>query len=917
MKDQKIDKKPGKVSLILMCLLLAIVLAVNIAGGIFFNVITLFFSKPNIDEVALKETQAEALGIVEEIAGEGIVLLENKDALPLSKDETKVNLFGWSSISPMISGGIGSGSGNTRNTLSYIDAMKNNGFEPNQELIDFYEGLGYSRDILNSFGNFSVDYRKTEAPMDAYSDELWEKARQYSDVAIAIFSRLGNESDDVPTDMSELDGEADEHYLELGAKEAALLDKIKELDFKKTIVIINAGFPFEVGFAEEKGIDAVIWAGGPGQTGMNSLAKILNGEINPSGRLPDTFAYDLTSSPAYANFGEFYYEGASYVGQGYRGEEVRNYNYVEYVEGIYVGYRYYETRYVDNETGKVDEVAYQKAVQYPFGYGISYTQFKQEITDFTYDKTKGVMSVRVTNTGDVPGKDVVQLYVTAPYVVGGIEKSHVSLIGFDKTEVLDPNESEIVTVEFAVEDLASFDYKENGCYVLDSGTYEIKLMLNSHEVVDSRNIEVAQTIIYDEENKRDSDKTVALSKFESAQGDVKYMSRADWEGSMPQNVPRTKTASEELMEELESLEIDPRYFDENAEDIVFADHQLELKDMIGLDYNDPQWEKLLEQLSVDEMVQLIGLGGFATQAVKSVGKPYTIDLDGPTGIFALVNDHSYDGILYPTAVVLASTWNPELVQKMGDVYGREAVAWGVSGIYGPSMNIHRVPFGGRNYEYYSEDGFLSGKIASSFVAGLSNNRVYCYIKHFALYDQTSYAFGMATWSNEQAMREIYLKPFEMCVKDGSASALMSSYNRIGTTWSGACKELLVGVLEDEWGFDGMIITDWFTEPMNANQAIFGGNDLMLATTTGNGNEPTEMSNAGKQAMRKSSHDILYTVANSVAMDFMDFGPFPYWLVIMICVDVLILAGAIVFFIRRKRQYTAWKDSENVNKANPQ
>lgn len=904
MEPKEKKGKSGRISAILMALLLVAVVVVNIVCGMYSNVITQYFSKAvNIDEKAVKETREKGRDLVERTVAEGSVLLHNENrALPLGSDELKINCFGWSSVDPMVWGGLGSGAGGTDAATDYITALEDNGFTVNHDLVDFYEELGYSRQNVDSNGTFSADYSKVEAPMDEYPEDIWTSAREFSDVAILMFSRMGNEGDDLPTDMSDWGGTADEHYLELGADEEALVDKVASMDFEKVIILINSSYPFELGFLEEKGIDSVLWIGGPGETGMNAVAKILKGEVNPSGRTVDTYAYDLMSAPSYENWGDYHYADTEYEAVGYAGVEKRNLNFVEEAEGIYIGYRYYETRWVDNKTGICDENAYQKVVQYPFGYGLSYTSFDQEIKDFSKDDKEVNVTVTVTNTGDIAGKDVVQLYLTPPYYEGGIEKAHVNLADFAKTDLLEPGESQEVKVSFLLEDVASFDYKDAGYYVLEQGTYEAKLMKNAHEVIDSRKFDIDETIIYDENNKRESDITVAESKFKDAQGDVVYLSRADWEGTWPHHDSFEKEATEEIKKAMTTYEPDPALIDEDAPAIVVKDNGLELKDMVGLDYDDPQWELLLEQLSVEDMQELISLGGYATQVIKSVGKPYAIDLDGPTGVKSLVNETAYTTTLYPTTVVLASTWNPVLAEEFGDIYSQEMHAWGISGLYGPSMNLHRNPFGGRNYEYYSEDSYLTAKMASSMVKKfMESKNVYCFIKHFAGYEQTKNGFGLAVWTNEQALRELYFRPFEKCVKEGGAHAVMSSYNRLGTTWTGGNYTLLTDVLSGEWGFRGMIITDWFTAPMNADQAMYAGNDLMLCTYHGAGNDPEDLSNSGQQAMRRASHDILYTVANSNATQFDYMGPTPYWLYALIGVDVVIVVLEVVYWIKKLKK----------------
>jgi len=913
MNANKNAKNPGKVGVGIVSLLLVVLLVLNIGTSMYSNVITQFFSSPETDKAAISEITPVALDVVERLEAEGMVLLENKNnTLPLdTASEMNINVFGWSSIDPTYTGGVGSATGNLKNTVSFLEALANQGFTVNQDLISFYEGLGYSRGILNSWGSFDIEHGMLEVPMGEYSQGLLDQARAFSDAAVIMFTRVGNES---AGSMSDYEDDS-KHDLELSDEEMALIDTVTSMGFSKVVLLINSTDPIELGYIEDKGIGAVLWIGGPGQTGMNSVARALKGDVNPSGRLVDTYAYDLTSAPSYSNLNDFAYSDGAYTAiEGFSGMESEfYYGYTDYTEDIYVGYRYYETRYIDNETGECDDAAYQEAVQYPFGYGKSYTTFKQEISSFTSNNKTASMTVRVTNTGNMAGKEVVQVYVTAPYTVGGIEKSHVSLIGFAKTGLLELGASEEVEISFAIEDIASFDYQDKGCYVLDAGTYEIKLMANAHDLIDSETIELNDTIVYSENNKRDSDDISAVTRFADAEGEVTYLSRADWEGTWPQDVPAGREAGEELLETLGAYAPAREAIDTAAEDIVIQDHGIMLEEMIGFDYDDPKWESMLEQLTVEEMQSLIGLGGYATQAIKHIGKPYSVELDGPAGIQALVNAHAYDGVAYPSAVSIASTWNTELVREMGETYGAEAKAWGISGIYGPTINIHRSPFGSRNFEYYSEDGFLSGKMAAGIAAGFNESGVYCFIKHFALYDTPGSTMGTATWINEQALREIYLKPFELAAKEGNARAVMSSYSRVGATWTGGSYALLTEVLRNEWGFRGMVISDWFyPSSMDATQGVYAGNDLMLATVNGGDMlsathdkyRPTDTSIAGKHAMRKASYNILYTVANSVAMEHNNYGPTPYWLYALIAVDVLAVAGAVWFFIRRRKKMKA-------------
>ena len=704
-------------------------------------------------------------------------------------------------------------------------------------------------------------------------------------MAIVTISRVGGEGGDLPQDMyaagySKTDD--GRHYLELTQDEEDLLALIKAQGFSKVIVLVNSSNAMELGFLEDDSIDAALWIGSLGSTGFNAVGEILSGKVNPSGRLSDTYAYDLTTAPAYWNAGDFTYANLKH-------------HYVEYAEGIYVGYRFYETRYVDNTTGVCDEAAYAKAVQYPFGYGLSYTTFEQSIADYKSTDSAIEMTVEVKNTGAVAGKDVVQVYYTAPYTIGGIEKSHVVLAGFAKTSLLEPGASEKVTITFAPEDMASYDETGAKAYVLEAGTYQIKLMNNAHDVIDQREYEVPATITYSGDNARSTDLVAATNEFEDvAQGQIKqYVSRADWEGTLPTTRTDGKTASAETVAAKENTPV----YENNDSDqpITIADHGLTLEDMTGLDYDDPKWNDLLEQLSVDDMTNMISNGGWSTPEVASVGKPATNDLDGPAGINSLVS--SLKGVSFPSEVIVGSSWNTDLAQRFGTAFGAEAAANHVVGLYAPGMNIHRTPFSGRNFEYYSEDGLLSGKMGAAMVQGVGSQGVYSYIKHFALNDQESNRLSISVWANEQSIREIYLKPFELSVKEGGTTAVMSSYSRLGNTWAGASKALLTDVLRNEWGFHGMVVTDSAmgnTSWMDVNLAIRAGGDMMLCLM---GVKLDSSSNTAQQAMRRACHNILYTQANSIAIA-AAVDNTPYWLILLAIVDSILLIAIVLLILKR-------------------
>jgi len=838
-------KKQGKLKI---QSLIALIMAFVLLAGIVLTGVSAAYADD--DTAGAKEAAEQASrNMACELEAEGLVLLENKNnTLPLEKG-TRLNLFGYGSVDPVY-GGTGSGASDGTKTIDLIQGLSEAGFEINGELVDFYRNSGVKRPVQSGYDG--SDFTPCEVPAEKYTDTLLENAASFSDTVIIVISRIGGEGDDLPQNMKAAGyGSSERSYLELTEDEETLFELVRSLNFERVIVLVNSLNAMELGFLEDSFIDAAIWIGGPGSTGCEAVGQALSGEVNPSGRLTDTYAYDHSSAPAYYNAGSFSYSNLDM-------------NYVEYSEGIYVGYRYYETRFVDNETGLCDEQAYAQTVQYPFGYGLSYTEFEQSIEDCRVENGQITLTVRVENVGDRAGKEVVQVYYTAPYTIGGIEKAHVVLADFEKTELLEPGQSETVTLGFAVEDMASFDYSGYGCYVLEAGSYEIKLMKNAHELIDSRSCTIEETVIYDESNPRGSDNTAAVTRFDSVtNGQISvYVSRADWESTHPAQRSDGKEASEAVIEGVKkatSYESDP-----NAEEIVFADNGLQLSDMVGLDYDDERWELLLEQLSVSDMKRLITCGGWYTVGVKSIGKTKTAELDGPAGLNNVIDGSQ--GVAFPAETVIGATWNAELVERFGEVYGDEAAANGINGLYAPGCNIHRTPYSGRSFEYYSEDGLLNGKLAAAEIRGLASKGIYTFAKHFALNDQESNRLTICVWSNEQAMRELYLKPFELAVKEGGTMALMSSYNRIGSTWAGCCKELLTWVLREEWGFTGMVITDSVlisdTQRMDINLALRAGGDLLLSqwqevyidTTT----------NTALQEMRRACHNILYTLANNGA-----------------------------------------------------
>lgn len=906
--------------------LLAIAMIFLVVGNYlcmtYSTVITQFFSKPDVSEREVVAATAKSRDAARKVAEEGYVLLENREgALPLDTakpEEVHINLIGWRSTD-LVYTLSGSGGGNRESVVTLYEGLKNAGFEPNDELYSFYESTGIKDQSLDAYGLFHSDYSKKQVELATYPDGIWERAKDYSDVAVVVISRTGGEGGDLPRSMADKGGAADEHYLELGAEEKELFEKVESMNFGKVIVLLNTGHPMELGFLDDYGIDAALWIGYGGTEGMNALGDILSGEVNPSGRLADTYVYDNTTSPAYMNALVKYTNVNGKPNSRYHPPQYPDGGpvaFINYSEGIYVGYRYYETRWINNETMECDEAAYRSVVRYPFGYGLSYTDFEQKIVDYNDQDGTITMSVEVKNVGDQEGKDVVQIYYTAPYTVGGIEKSHVVLADFGKTELLQPGESETVTISFAEEEMASFDYTGSGAYVLEEGNYEIKLMRNAHEVIDSRTHAVDSTVIYDEDNKRDSDGEAAVTRLTAAQGDQVFLSRADWEGTFPQASVEEMEASEEIKAAFDKAlagvpDRGPSDDDRPlVTDVIKSKDEkkdaITLQEMVGLDYNDEKWEQFVNQLSIEEMTELIGNGCYQTSAVESVGKPASIELDGPGGIRAITQEGKYQTVCYPAGIVMASTWNQKLIEEMGDAFGKEAVAWKISAIYAPAMNIRRSPFGGRNAEYYSEDGVLSGKIAAAEVRGIQSNRVYAYIKHFVCYEEIGHAPDTAVWANEQALREIFLRPFEECVKNADAHGVMTSMFMLGTEWDGASKELCTDILRNEWGFQGIVITDAYTGFANINAGLPAGTDLALASP------PHNPDNTGAEAvanMRRACHNIMYTVANSVAMDFNDQGPKDTWKIGLYALDAAMIAvcGVVVYkAVRRKHLVDAEK-----------
>ena len=929
-----------------LAILLALTIVINlICTGPMSTMLDLVSGSGTINE----ETSAKATQLVNEITAEGVVLAKDEDnVLPVASG-SKLNVFGWSSTNPCY-GGTGSGALNDAYPVTdLLTGLHDAGIETNEELSKFYTDYKADRP---SVGMVEQDWTLPEPNVNLYTDEMMENAKAFSDTAMVVITRVGGEGADLPTDMASVvdgswirrvaqaygsergtayyngtyddslnegnDWDKGDHFLQLSNREEDLLDLVTS-NFDNVILVYNGANAFQMDFLKDyPQIKGVLLCPGTGQSGFEGFGKVVSGEVNPSGRTADTYVSDLTAAPWWNNFGDFKYTNTEDLNSdaSFFDPEGATPSFVNYVEGIYVGYKFYETA--------ADEglINYDDEVVFPFGYGLSYTSFTKEMSSITSDGTNLNFTVTVTNTGSAAGKDVVEIYSNPPYTNGGIEKASANLLDFAKTNELAPGESQTMEFSIPVEDLASYDYQTNGCYVLEAGDYIISANNDSHNVADSKTYTVASDIVYNESNKRSSDAVAATNEFDFAEGEVTYLSRAD--GFANYAEATAAPANYEMSDADKAVFYNAHSYtesgyeaddDANAEDITTgAKNGLKLVELRGVDYNDPKWDDLLDQMTIEDMQQLIGFGGYQTAAVTSIEKVRTNDCDGPASI-----NNNFTGVGsvgFPAATLIGMTWSKELAYSFGDSIGEMANEMDTSGWYGPAMNIHRTAFAGRNFEYYSEDGVLSGVMASNAIKGAQEHGVYAYMKHFALNDQEGNRTSMAaTWSNEQAIREIYLRPFEMSVKDADSHAVMSSFNYIGNRWAGGCSELLKNVLRGEWGFVGFVETDYFGVYgyMTADQGVRNGSDLMLCTTGNDFNTVTVLTNSSKQALREASKNILYTVVNSRAYAEENLNPgMPKWKIIMIGADVIVALLIVGLEYTAIKGYKKRKEEETEN-----
>ena len=968
-----------------MVLIIVIMIALAILSATFADTISLFLHGPGSGK-SDAQVLSDGAELCEDIVEEGTVLLKNEgSALPLTKEEAKkVNVFGWAAYDWMTST-FGSGFSNTSlEKIKLFPALTAAGIEYNETLYNMYKNF-YSATTIGSRNWGKTDWTEYRGDVDVgktqkfvlhepgasfYTDAVIEDAKNFSSVALVVIGRTGGEAADLRMEQvkqvqtngsSSTITDKTRTYLQLSTEEEEMIAAAKKA-CDKVIVILNTSNTMELGFIDVDDVDAALLVGLTGLTGVNSVVDILRGEdengnvVNPSGRTADTYAYEISSAPSSVNSG---YGGAvKYTGLSTSNSYSKNYYdaYIDYYEGIYVGYKWYETA---DEEGYID---YEKTVQYPFGYGLSYTEFTYSIEavlvngkpqDFTKKNTLGKndkleIYVNVKNVGEIEGKEVVQLYYCAPYTVGEIEKSSIVLGDFAKTEVISPGETKQVKLEITAQEMASYDCydaNKNGFsgYELDGGNYKLKLMANSHESVETEKgassvieytvpssgytYETDETTGEEVKNRFTGDDTIDGYPLDGSKetSTITYLSRADFSATFPnEKVIRNRsseaytiaTALEPTAEQLEKTGYS------NAEMPITSNVKTyTVDDLIDAeDYDDPMFDVAVAQLSTTELFELIRNGYFKTAALESVDKPIYLDLDGPLGLNTRVTSNTTCSFVsYPSETLMAQTFNTDLAYMMGRSVGKEASSsgLGIRGWYGPAANIHRNPYSGRNAEYYSEDPVLSGKFTAETVRGAKNEGLYCYIKHFVANDSESLREGLYTFMSEQTLREVYLKPFEIAVKEGGANALMTSMNRMGAVWAGASRALCTDILRNEWGFNGTLVTDWVdtghSDYMPVYKGIWAGNNTWLNNTDAQKmfSDSQYSSNATFVTLaQKSAHDVLWTLIDTnqahLAYDpdadtSLSKGGFTYdrtWVIYIVIIEVVLLAGLVTlgFFL---------------------
>lgn len=831
----------------------AVALVLAIAAGVLAPILSTLMGVISSQKYTDTGAQANAAreagyALSTEICEEGFVLLKNDNGLLPLKENAKLSIFGDDAYN-FVYGGSGSAGADQSGSITLFEALEDKGVSYNKDLDALYRenistggGSGSVGEMVTSFLLGKEDSSDWFLPKDS----AIEAAAKYSDTALIVLSSMEVEGNEIELKLLQIMGDG-------MPNRAALIDKVCRA-FDHVVFVINSGNVMELDFlGDYPSAEAALWVGSPGSLGCPVVADVLTGKVNPSGRTVDTWPVSIEKEPSYAGYGDFLYDNC-------------NLHVMEYSEGIYVGYRYYETRFGE------DPQAYAQNVVFPFGHGLSYTTFEEAITDFAANEETITVTVQVSNTGTIAGKNVVQVYYSAPYYPeSGIEKSAIALAGYGKTGVLEPGQSETVTVEFNVRDMASYAQNvDGGCYLLEHGDYQISIGENVHDALlsqDGKTYTLAEDVKYTTD---DATGVEIKNHFGFAEGDTTYLSRSDWEGTFPK-APTGYSASAQLLAAMDEYNQGKtaNTTPHSEGPTMNAQNGILLGDLKGLPYDDPQWDAFLDQFTAQEMIALCGNGGWHTIAIHRLGVQESHLLDGPSGINSMFNP--INAVAYPMETIVSSSWNDNLARRLGEVIGDEAAAYGVNGWYAPAMNIHRSSIGGRNNEYFSEDPLLSGRMAAAAVQGAQSKGLIAFMKHFVCNDvELNARSGIVLWVNEQSMREIYLRPFEMAVKDGGAYGAMSSFSMLGHKWCGGSSELLKDLLRTEWGFRGVVCTDaclgyW----MHAGLATKNGNDLML--DMGIQTSPKKLQDTYKQdpvgqgyGLRDSVHNICYALVNGTS-----------------------------------------------------
>lgn len=918
----------------------AALITANMMADRYANLISVYLNMPNqkvvqaegeetahftSDYTNAEEMKVRAKELGKEIAAEGAVLLENNGTLPLT-DAKKITVLGQDSVDPVY-GGAGAGSVDSTKAVDLYTGLQKAGFQTNDTVRRFYtEGAGstYRKSVPDAAGQGTFEVN--EVPVSVYTEEVLESFEAYNDAAVVVIGRSGGESSDIVTTAMD----NGYYYLELDENEKDLIALACQ-NFEDVIVLLNTQNPLELGALAETEVDAVLWVGAFGETGTEAVGPLLSGAVSPSGRLTDTYAYDNFSAPAMANLGSYAIANSTVD---------RGNSYIVYSEGIYVGYRYYETRYEDVVLGNeaAENYSYTDTVQYPFGYGLSYTEFAYSDYKLTEEADQYVAEVTVTNTGERAGKHAVELYMQSPYTQydrdNQIEKAAVELAGYAKTGMLEPGKSETVTIEIPKELIKTYDQHGAGTYMVDAGDYYFAVGSDAHTALnnilaakgystaDGMDAEGNEALTAKVTVEEQDFTTYAVSQatgyeiqnqfadvdINTYDGEHVYLSRSDWTGTWPVTyADGSWTAPEEFVAALEIPVVEDTAETTPVTGTVDAETgALTAAMLMDQDYENPMWETLIEQMTVEELDTLVRIGGYATMGIDSIQLPSTQDKDGPAGISStLVGGEN--GTAYPPAIVLASTWNNALAEEFGRAIGEDSLDLAVTGWYAPAMNIHRTAYSGRNFEYYSEDGFLSGKMGAATVRGAQEKGVLVYMKHYALNDQETNRIGISVFANEQSIRDLYLKPFEMTVREGNAHGAMVSMNRIGSRWTGAHDGLMTETLRNEWGFEGVAITDQASFSVFAYEdlraGLAAGTDLWLNTDSELWKlSDAEMTDTVVASMQRAAKNIVFAISRSNAMNGLSSGSrivqiTPLWQMGLYAADAILvliaLAGALL------------------------